>query len=147
LGSTTKFSIFIFLLLPAFYTQNFLPKINKTTIWLRLDATFYTKKWTIDMQNDPGHHTPFFKPKYNIHELSDDIRICDFTCQPDLIFIGEKNKTNPSQSMQKLLKFAKKLRKKAHFSPMAKQPPLPSLTGKHRLNNSSVSCGIEIRIP
>jgi hypothetical protein len=43
------------------------------------------------MQNDPGHHTPlFFKPKYNIHELSDDIRICDFTCQPDLIFIAEK---------------------------------------------------------
>jgi len=75
------------------------------------------------MQNDPGHHTPlFFKPKYNIHELSDDIRICDFTCQPDLIFIAEK-KTNPSQSMQNLLKLAKKLRKKAHFSPMAKQPP------------------------
>jgi hypothetical protein len=36
---------------------------------------------------------PIFKPKYNIHELSDDIRICDFTCQPDLI-IAEK-KTRP----------------------------------------------------
>lgn len=48
------------------------------------------------MQNDPGHHTPlFFKPKYNIHELSDDIRICDFTCQPDLIFIAEKNQPLP----------------------------------------------------
>jgi len=35
---------------------------------------------------------PIFKPKYNIHELSDDIRICDFTCQPDLI-IAKKNKT------------------------------------------------------
>jgi hypothetical protein len=34
---------------------------------------------------------PIFKPKYNIHELSDDIRICDFTCQPDLIIAEKKN--------------------------------------------------------
>lgn len=78
------------------------------------------------MQNDPGHHTPFFKPKYNIHELSDDIRICDFTCQPDLIFIAEKNKTNPSQSMQKLLKFAKKTKKKSSFFTHGQATPLPS---------------------
>jgi hypothetical protein len=36
---------------------------------------------------------PIFKPKYNIHELSDDIRICDFTCQPDLIIAEKKIKT------------------------------------------------------
>jgi len=55
------------------------------------------------MQNDPGHHTPlFFKPKYNIHErLSDDIRICDFTCQPDLILLLQKKKTNPSQKFNR----------------------------------------------
>jgi len=54
------------------------------------------------MQNDPGHHTPlFFKPKYNIHErLSDDIRICDFTCQPDLILLLKKTKpTLPKNSI------------------------------------------------
>jgi hypothetical protein len=38
---------------------------------------------------------PIFKPKYNIHELSDDIRICDFTCQPDLI-IAEKKYQDPA---------------------------------------------------
>jgi len=42
---------------------------------------------------------PIFKPKYNIHELSDDIRICDFTCQPDLIFIAEKKPTPPKNSI------------------------------------------------
>jgi len=60
------------------------------------------------MQNDPGHHTPlFFKPKYNKHELSDDIRICDFTCQPDLILLLKTKQNQPLpkiQSMQKLLK-------------------------------------------
>lgn len=35
---------------------------------------------------------PIFKPKYNIHELSDDIRICDFTCQPDLIIAEKKSR-------------------------------------------------------
>jgi len=41
-------------------------------------------------------------------------------------FIADKKQNQPLpkiQSMQKLLKLAKKLRKKAHFSPMAKQPP------------------------
>jgi len=116
-----QFSFFYFCQ-PSIHKISYL-KLTKPLFGSDLILHFITKKWTIDMQNDPGHHTPlFFKPKYNIHELSDDIRICDFTCQPDLIFIAEK-KTNPSQSMQKLLKLAKKLRKKAHFSPMAKQPP------------------------
>jgi len=44
-------------------------------------------------------HPSFYKPKYNIHELSDDIRICDFTCQPDLIFIAEKKPTPPKNSI------------------------------------------------
>jgi hypothetical protein len=100
LGLTiTKFSIFPLSAsaICHLYTK-FLTKINKKNlIWLRLDTTF-TKKWTIDMQKKrpmTKNPHPIFKPKYNIHELSDDIRICDFTCQPDLI-IAEKKYQDPA---------------------------------------------------
>merc|ERR1712223_1779294 len=53
----------------------------------------YTKDLTIDIQ-DPGH--TLFPTEIQYTRTSDDIRICDFTCLPNLNIAETKNKPTPN---------------------------------------------------
>jgi len=57
------------------------------------NVTTYTKDLTIDIQ-DPGH--TLFPTEIQYTRTSDDIRICDFTCLPNLNIAETKNKPTPN---------------------------------------------------
>jgi hypothetical protein len=52
------------------------------------------------MQKRPKTPHPFLSQNTMYFETSDDLRICDFTCQPDLI-IAEKKPTHPLMEITK----------------------------------------------
>merc|ERR1711899_160492 len=79
-----------------YHTKNYL-QINELPFGSD-NVTTYTKDLTIDMQ-DPGH-TFFPQPKKKkCKRTSDDLRICDFTCLPNLIIAETKKQTQPTRNL------------------------------------------------